>query len=75
MSIKSGEEIIIEQRPPEEVTDMWYKQRMVPQGVKVYNPAFDVVDHELITGIVTEYGIARPPYTESLKAIFLKHYL
>ena len=75
MSIKSGEEIIIEQRPLEEVTDMWYKQRMVPQGVKVYNPAFDVVDHELITGIVTEYGIARPPYTESLKAIFLKHYL
>ena len=75
MSIKRGEDIVIEQRPPEEITDMWYKRRMVPQGVKVYNPAFDVVEHELITGIVTEYGIARPPYTESLKAIFLKHYL
>ena len=82
MSIKKGEDIVIEQRPPEEVTDMWYKQRMVPPGVKVYNPAFDVVDHELISGIVTEYGIAKPPYTESLKAIFhkkeaqaLKHYL
>lgn len=72
MSIEKGEDIVIEQRPPEEVTEMWYKQRMVPQGVKVYNPAFDFVDHELISGIVTEYGIARPPYTESLKEIFRK---
>ena len=70
MSIERGEDIIIEQRPPEEVTEMWYKQRMAPQDVKVYNPAFDVVDNELITGIVTEYGIARPPYIESLKEIF-----
>ena len=72
MSIEKGEDIVIEQRPPEEVTEMWYKQRMVPQGVKVYNPAFDFVDNELITGIVTEYGIARPPYTESLREIFRK---
>ena len=43
-----------------------------PPGVKVYNPAFDFADHELISGIVTEYGIARPPYTESLKEIFRK---
>ena len=72
MRIEKGEDIVIEQRPPEEVTEMWYKQRMAPEGVKVYNPAFDVVDNELITGIVTEYGIARPPYTESLKEIFRK---
>jgi methylthioribose-1-phosphate isomerase len=43
---------------------------MAPAGVKVFNPAFDFADHELITGIITEYGIARPPYTESLKQIF-----
>jgi S-methyl-5-thioribose-1-phosphate isomerase len=36
---------------------MWYKERMAPEGVKVYNPAFDVTDHELITGIVTEEGV------------------
>ena len=48
---------------------MWYKERMAPQGVKVYNPAFDVTDHSLITAIVTEYGIARAPYTESLQEI------
>ena len=72
MSIEKGEDIVIEQRPQEEVTEMWYKQRMAPQGVKAYNPAFDFADHELISGIVTEYGIARPPYTESLKEIFRK---
>ena len=70
MSIESGKDIVIEQRPPEEVTEKWYSQRMAPEGVKVYNPAFDVADNELIAGIVTEFGIARPPYTESLKEIF-----
>lgn len=70
MSLKTGDEIVIEQRKPEEVTEMWYKKRMAPEGVKVFNPAFDVTDHSLIAGIVTEYGIARPPYTESLKEIF-----
>lgn len=72
MSIQSGDDIVIEQRPDHEVTEMWYRQRMAPEGVKVYNPAFDVTDHELITGIVTEEGVAYPPYTESLKAIFEK---
>ena len=69
MSVETGADIVIEQRKPEEVTEMWYKKRMAPDGVKVYNPAFDVTDNELITGIVTEFGIARPPYTESLKRI------
>ena len=70
MSIQTGAEIVIEQRKPEEITEMWYAQRLAPQDVKVYNPAFDVTDHELITGIVTEHGIARPPYTDSLREIF-----
>jgi methylthioribose-1-phosphate isomerase len=70
MGVSRGEDIPIEERPAEEVTEMWYKNRMVPEGVKVYNPAFDFADHELITGIVTEYGVARPPYTESLWEIF-----
>lgn len=72
MNISCGEDIHIEQRPAEEVTEMWYEKRMAPEGVKVYNPAFDFADHELITGIITEYGIARPPFTESLKEIFKK---
>ncbi|MBQ7629170.1 MAG: S-methyl-5-thioribose-1-phosphate isomerase, partial [Selenomonadaceae bacterium] len=71
MNIAKGEDIIIEQRPAEEVTEMWYRQRMAPRDVKVYNPAFDFTDNELIAGIVTEFGIAKPPFTESLKEIFL----
>lgn len=72
METPTGAEIRIEERPAHEVTDMWYKERMAPDGVKVYNPAFDVTDHQLISGIVTEYGVARAPYTESLKAIMEK---
>ncbi len=68
----TGAEITIEQRPAHEVTDMWYERPMAPEGVKVYNPAFDVTDHDLIAGIVTEYGIAREPYTESLEEIFAR---
>ena len=70
LNTPTGAEITIEQRPAEEVTEMWYKERMAPEGIKVFNPAFDVTDHELIAGIVTEYGVARAPYTESLAAIF-----
>jgi methylthioribose-1-phosphate isomerase len=70
MNINSGDDIPIEERSGSEVTEMWYKERMAPEGVKVFNPAFDVTPATLITGIITEYGIARPPYTESLKKIF-----
>lgn len=68
----TGADIHIEQRPAEEVTEMWYEQRMAPEGVKVFNPAFDVTDNDLITGIVTEYGIARAPFAESFAEIFAK---
>lgn len=72
MATPTGKDIYIEERKSEEVTEMWYREPMAPEGVKVYNPAFDVTDHELIAGIVTEYGIARAPYTESLKEIMEK---
>ena len=62
----SGEDIIIEQRKPEEVTEMWYTKRMAPEGVHVFNPAFDVTDHTLVTALVTEYGLIRAPYAENL---------
>lgn len=68
-----GDDIEIEQRPAEEITEMWYENRMAPEGVKVYNPTFDVTDHELIAGIITEYGILRPPYKESIKKMFEEH--
>ena len=72
MNTPTGEDIVIEERKPEEVAEMWYKERMAPKDVKIFNPAFDVTDHSLIAGIVTEYGVARAPYTESLPEIFAK---
>ncbi len=65
-SIQSGKDIPIEQRPGSEVTDMWYSRPMAPGNIKVYNPAFDVTDNSLITAIITEKGIAYPPYEKSL---------
>ena len=63
----SGDQIPIEMRDPDEVTEMWYKERMAPEGVGVVNPAFDVTDHELVTGIITEKGIAYAPFKESFE--------
>ena len=68
----TGADIVIEQRKESEVTSMWYKEPMVAEGIAAYNPAFDVTDQDLITGIVTEFGIAYPPYEQSFKEIFMK---
>lgn len=67
----TGAEIPIEQRDPEEIRSLWYEKPMAPE-CRMFNPAFDVTDHSLIAGIITEKGIARPPYTESLRALFEK---
>ena len=72
MNCPTGADIPIEERKPEEVTELWYETRMAPAGVKIYNPAFDVTDASLIAGIVTEYGIAYPPYKEAFEAIFAR---
>lgn len=72
MECATGADIVIEQRDPEEVTEMWYERRMAPEGVGVYNPAFDVTDADLIAGIVTEYGVARAPYGPALREIFAR---
>lgn len=60
-----GASIAIEERKPEEVTEMWYAKRQAPPGVKVFNPAFDVTDHQLVAAIVTENGVLRPPYAKA----------
>ncbi len=70
MALASGKEIPIEERSGDEITEMWYEKRMAPEEVNVFNPCFDVTDHELIAGIVTEYGVVKAPYEESLKRIF-----
>jgi methylthioribose-1-phosphate isomerase len=67
LDCSSGADIHIEERAAEEVTEKWYARRMAPAGVKVLNPAFDVTDAALITGIVTENGVARPPFSNDLR--------
>lgn len=72
MNCKTGDDIEIELRDPNEIREKFYKEPMALPEVKCYNPAFDVTDHDLIAGIITEYGILRPPYEKSLKELFQK---
>ena len=66
MNIKTGAGIVIEERKGEEITEMWYRDPMAPSGVKVFNPAFDLTENELISAIITERGIIYPPYEKNL---------
>ncbi len=68
-SIKSGDEIIIEERSHEEVTTINGK-KICADGVNIINPGFDVTPHELIAGIITEKGILRPDYNDSIAKAF-----
>ena len=63
------EDVIIEQRKASEVTGIGDK-KTAPDGIDVINPAFDMTPPELISGIITENGIAKPPYKESIKKLF-----
>ena len=68
LSTPDGSGIPIEERNEREVTHVG-AMRMAPEGAGIWNPAFDVTPHTLVTGIITERGICRPPFTESLKAV------
>ena len=70
MDCPDGRAIRIEERPAHEVTELWYQQRMAPENIHVYNPAFDVTDAELITAFVTEKGVIRPPFAPAFRALF-----
>ena len=65
----TGDDIEIELRDGEEIYKMWYEKPMAPEGIKTYNPSFDVTPAEYITAIVTEKGIVRPPFAENLRKI------
>lgn len=66
LNLPTGDHIPIEERGPEEVTHVG-DTIIAPEGVPVYNPAFDVTPHRYLTGIITEEGICYPPFTESLR--------
>ena len=65
-----GDDIEIELREPDEIRKKFFAEPVAPEGVKCYNPAFDVTDHSLITAIVTERGICYPPFNESFRKLF-----
>ncbi len=69
MSLPSGEEIEIEERHPDEVTVI-NDGRITPEGARAANPAFDITPAKYITAIITERGVAYPPYKESLPKLF-----
>ena len=68
LTLASGDEIPIEQRAASEVTHV-FGVPIAPDATRVENPAFDVTPHRYVTAIVTERGVARAPYTESLRAL------
>jgi methylthioribose-1-phosphate isomerase len=70
LQLPSGEHIPIEQRPPEEVTNV-RGAIIAPLGVQVANPAFDVTPHSYVQAIITERGIVRPPFVEGLRQVCL----
>ncbi len=67
-SIESGNKIEIERRPRDEVASLG-REKIAPDGIEVYNPAFDVTPAENITGIITEHGIVNPPFKSGLEEI------
>lgn len=67
LATPSGDDIPIEERPADEITALTFKgQPIAPPGAPVANPAFDITPHRYITGIITEHGVARPPFEQSL---------
>ena len=62
----TGKDIPIEQRDPKEVSHM-FGRALAPEGINIFNPAFDVTSHELITAIITEKGVIHPPYDQNIK--------
>ncbi|MCA1728530.1 MAG: S-methyl-5-thioribose-1-phosphate isomerase [Actinobacteria bacterium] len=71
MSLESGDEIVIEQRDPGEVTQLAGRY-LAPEGVKAAHPAFDVTPHDFITAIITERGIVEQPFEQELRRIMQK---
>ena len=71
LSLNSGEEIPIEQRSENEVMNLNNK-RITPEGATAAHPAFDITPNDLVTAIITDKGIAKPPYTTSLKNLSIQ---
>ncbi len=69
MNCKTGNDIVIEERNPDEIKTMFFEKPSALSETKCFNPAFDVTDHELITAIITDKGIIKPPFDENIRRI------
>jgi methylthioribose-1-phosphate isomerase len=69
--LENGSQIPIEQRAAEEIT-VWNGRQVAPDGINVYNPAFDLTPHELVSAMITEKGVIRPPLGENIRALLKK---
>lgn len=72
LATKNGRDIPIEQRKDKEVTELLFKRAIAASGIKVFNPAFDVTPHNLITAIITDKGVIRPPYAANILKVLDK---
>ncbi len=72
LQAKTGKDIPIEERGASEITELFFKKPVAPRGVKVFNPAFDVTPHGLISAIITDKGIIRPPYIKNIRRMLGK---
>jgi methylthioribose-1-phosphate isomerase len=63
----TGKDIIVEERDPKEVSELLFRKKVAPKGVKVFNPAFDVTPGNLISAIITDAGIIKQPYKKNIK--------
>ena len=72
LACASGSDIVVENRDPSEVTELWFRQPMAPAGIDVFNPAFDVTPAKRISAIITDRGVIKPPFAKNLAAVFGK---
>jgi methylthioribose-1-phosphate isomerase len=72
LNIKTGQDIPIEERKANEVNELFFKKPIAAKGIKFFNPAFDVTPHSLITAIITDKGLIKPPYRMNIPGILSK---
>ncbi len=70
MSLSDGRAIPIEERDPAEVTSLYFRRPIAPPSARVFNPAFDVTPHALVTAIITEKGVIRPPFGKNIRSLY-----
>lgn len=70
LKLKTGRDIPIEERDKKEVTSLYFKKPIAPENVGVFNPAFDMTPHELVTAIITEKGVIRAPFEKNIRTLY-----